>query len=377
MRYSTKLIHNKYCTDKHTGAVSVPIYQASTFHNFNLDTVQEFDYSRSGNPTRQALEAILADLEGGTNAYAFASGMAAISAVISIFNSGDHIICCQDVYGGTFRVLEKIFSRFNILHTFVDATDLDEIKNAISQNTKAIFIESPSNPLLKITDIKGVAKIAKENDLISIIDNTFMSPYLQRPIELGIDIVVHSGTKFLSGHSDVLCGTVITSNSTLGSRIYSIQNGFGAVLAPNDCWLLMRGIKTLKVRMEEQQKSAEFIANWFEKTSYVKKVYYPTLKSHIGKEIHFSQAKGAGAVLSIDLGDGYNAKKFMSKLNLGVVAVSLGGVETIISYPVLMSHASMPKQHREKLGITDGLIRISVGLEDMNDLVEDFENALK
>lgn len=376
MKFSTKLIHNEYSTDKNTGAVSFPIYQASTFHNFDLEKPATFDYARSGNPTRQALEAILAGLEGGTNAYAFASGMAAISATIAIFNSGDHIICCQDVYGGTFRALEKIFSRFGILHTFVDATSLEEINNAIQPNTKGLFLESPSNPLLKITDIKGAVAIAKENNLISIIDNTFMSPYLQRPIELGIDIVVHSGTKFLSGHSDVLSGAVITATKQLGSRIYAIQNGFGGVLAPMDCWLLMRGIKTLKVRMDEQQKSAEIIANWFEKGAFADKVYYPTLSSHIGKEIHLSQADGGGAVLSVDLGDATKAKRFMSKVKLGVVAVSLGGVETIISYPVLMSHAAMPKSEREKLGITEGLIRISVGLEDPYDLIADFENAL-
>jgi len=375
MKFSTKLIHNGNDIDKATGAVSVPIYQSSTFHQFDLNNPSQYEYSRSGNPTRNALENILAQLEGGTNAFAFSSGMAATSAVFSIFSAGDHIVCCKDVYGGTFRALTKIFSRFGIEHTFVDATNLDELKNAIKSNTVAIFLESPSNPLLKITDIRGAVKIAKEKNILTIIDNTFMSPYLQRPIELGVDIVIHSATKFLSGHSDVLSGVVITADKQLGSKVYAIQNGMGGVLGPQDCFLLIRGLKTLKVRLEEQQKSAGIVANFFENSGIAKKVYYPALDSHSGKDIHFSQADGAGAVLSVDFGSGEKAKQFMSKVTLAAVAVSLGGVETIVSYPVMMSHASIPKPEREKLGITEGLVRISVGLEDVYDLIDDFKNA--
>jgi cystathionine beta-lyase/cystathionine gamma-synthase len=377
MKFSTKLIHNESAVDRHTGAVSVPIYQSSTYHQFDLENPSQFDYSRSGNPTRLALENMMAQLEGGTNAYAFASGMAAISAVFAMFSAGDHIVCCQDVYGGTFRALEKIFPRFGITHTFVDATDLEQIENAITPNTKAIYLETPSNPILKIIDIKGCAKIAKEHDILTIIDNTFMSPYLQRPIELGIDIVIHSGTKFLSGHSDVLSGVVITSTRELGQKVYALQNGMGGVLGPQDCFLFIRGLKTLKVRMEEHQKSAGIIADWFEQSGYANKVYYPSLDSHEGKGLHLSQADGGGAVLSVDFGSEQKAKSFMAKATLAAVAVSLGGVETILSYPVMMSHAAMPKKERERLGITDGLVRISVGLEDVQDLIDDFNNALK
>jgi cystathionine beta-lyase len=376
MNFSTKLIYNENNIDKTTGAVNVPVYQTSTFHQFDLEHPSQFDYSRSGNPTRFALENIMASLESGSNAYAFASGIAAVSAVFATFSCGDHIVCSKDVYGGTFRAIEKIFSRFGIEHTFVDATNLNEIKKAIKPNTKAIYLETPSNPLLKITDIKGAVKIAKEHNLLSLIDNTFMSPYFQRPIELGVDIVIHSGTKFLAGHSDVICGIVVTSTKELGDKVYAIQNGMGGVLGPQDCFLLMRGIKTLKVRMEEQQKSAAIIAEWLENGNIAKKVYYPGLSSHEGHKLHLSQATGAGAILSVDFGSMERAKSFMSKVTIPAVAVSLGSVETIVSYPVMMSHASMPKYEREKRCITDGLVRISVGLEDVNDLIDDFKNAL-
>jgi cystathionine beta-lyase/cystathionine gamma-synthase len=376
MKFSTKLIHNGNAIDPFTGAVSIPIYQTSTYHQEDLDNPSAYEYSRSGNPTRQALENIMTQLEGGSNAYAFASGMAATAAALSIFSSGDHIICCQDVYGGTFRAVEKIFSRFGISHSFVDATDLDEIRGAIKFNTVAIFIETPSNPLLRITDIRGVVQIAKDHNLTTIIDNTFMSPYLQRPIEFGVDIIVHSGTKFLSGHSDVLSGIVVTANHDLGKRIYAIQNGLGGVLGPQDCWLMMRGLKTLKVRMDEQQKVAGLLANWFSNSSAVEKVFYPGLAEHAGSKIHFGQSDGPGAVLSVDFGSGARARHFMSHTSLAAVAVSLGGVETIISYPEMMSHASMPKAERDRLGITEGLVRISAGIEDSSDLISDFENAI-
>lgn len=376
MKFSTLLIHNGKAIDPETGAVSLPIYHASTFHQPDLEHPGEFDYARSGNPTRCALEAIVAQLEGGTDAYAFASGMAATSAALSIFSAGDHIVCCQDIYGGTFRVLETIFTRFGISHTFVDATDLAAMEGAIRKETVAILLETPSNPLLNITDIRGAVKIAKEHQLLTIMDNTFLSPYLQRPIQLGVDIVVHSGTKFLSGHSDVLSGNVVTATRELGKRIYQIQNGMGAVLGPQDCWLLMRGIKTLKVRMAEQQKTAGILADWFQNSGSIEKVYYPGLPSHPGSALHRSQADGPGAVLSVDFGSREKARRFMGNVKLAAVAVSLGGVETIISYPVMMSHAAMPKSERDRLGITDGLIRISAGIEDAEDLISDFSTAL-
>lgn len=376
MRFGTKLIHNAGTIDERTGALGIPVYHASTFHQSNIDTPPEFDYSRSGNPTRKALEETIASLEGGSHGYAFASGMAATSAALSIFSSGDHVIVCQDVYGGTFRAVNTIFSRFGISFSLVDATDADEIHRAIKPNTKGLFLETPSNPLMKITDLKSAASLAKEHGLVSIVDNTFMSPYLQRPLGLGIDIVVNSATKFLGGHSDVLAGLAVTADEKLARRIYRIQNGLGAVLAPEECYNLLRGIKTLKVRLECQQKSAHVLAQWLSKHPKVSKVHYPGLEGHPGRAVHSGQAEGPGAVLSFETIDEATALRFLKNVKLAAVAVSLGGVETIASYPVRMSHASVPPEERERLGITGRLIRISVGLEDSEDLVEDFGRSI-
>lgn len=376
MKFGTKLIHNGNEIDKNTGALSIPIYQTSTYHQTDIDNPQEFDYSRSGNPTRKALEETIAILEGGDKGFAFSSGMAATSSVLSIFSSGDHILVCEDVYGGTYRISSAFFNRFDIEISFVDVSDLNNIKDGIKSNTKAIFLETPSNPLLKITDLKGVIKIAKENKLLVMVDNTFMSPYLQRPIELGADIVIHSATKFVGGHSDVIAGLVVVKGEELAKRIYFVQNGFGAVLGPQDSWLILRGLKTLKVRMDYQQKNTQKLAQWLKQNKAVSEVFYPGLESHIGKAVHFSQADGAGAVLSFKTQNNEIARNFMKKVKLAAIAVSLGGVETIISYPVKMSHASIPKVNRERLGITDNLIRVSVGLEDIDDLIEDFSNGL-
>lgn len=376
MNFGTKLIHNGHEIDKNTGALSIPIYQTSTYHQADIDRPQEYDYSRSGNPTRKALEETIAYLEGGDRGFAFSSGMAATSSVLSIFSAGDHIIICEDVYGGTFRIVTNHFKRMGMDFTFVDAGKLENIKNAVKDTTKAIFLETPSNPLLKITDLSGAAKFAREKGLITIVDNTFMSPYLQRPIELGADIVIHSATKFIGGHSDVIGGLVVVKGEELARRIYAVQNGFGAVLSPQDSWLLLRGLKTLKVRMNYQQENALKLAKWLSNHKNVSEVFYPGLESHPGRDIHFAQAEGAGAVLSFKTKDKDAAVKFMKKVRLAAVAVSLGGVETIVSYPVKMSHAAMPKAERERLGITENLIRVSVGLEDISDLTEDFERAL-
>lgn len=302
--------------------------------------------------------------------------MAAISSVLSIFSAGDHIIVCSDVYGGTYRAVTQLFSRFNIEFTFVDASDTLNIKNAIKENTKAIYLETPSNPLLKVTDLKASIKIAKECGAIVIVDNTFMSPYLQRPLELGADIVVHSATKFIGGHSDVVAGLVVTADEELAKRIYQVQNTFGAILGPQDCWLIIRGLKTLKVRMNESQKNAEELAVWLEGREEVEAVYYPGLDSHKGKSIHLSQADGGGAVLSFKLKTLEKTTKFLNTITNAAVAVSLGAVETIVSYPVKMSHASIPKDEKEKLGVTNTLIRVSLGLEDIEDIVKSFEEAL-
>lgn len=376
MKFGTKLIHNGNSIDKNTGSVNIPIYQTSTFHQEDVDNPGKYDYARSGNPTREALENTIALLEGGDRGFAFSSGMAATSSVLSIFSSGDHIVVCEDVYGGTYRVTSKLFTRFGIETTYVDASNIDNIKDNIKENTKAVFIETPSNPLLKITDLKSVINIAKEKGLLSIVDNTFMSPYLQSPIKFGADIIIHSATKFIGGHSDVVGGLVVTRERELSERVYWVQNAFGAILGPQDSWLLLRGLKTLKVRMDYQCKSALKLSEYLKGDKRVSNVYYPGLKSHEGSSIHLSQARNGGAVLSFKTDTLDRAKAFMKKVSLAAVAVSLGGVETIVSYPYKMSHAAVPKEEKDRLGISDALIRVSVGLEDTEDLIEDFDRAL-
>ena len=375
MKFSTKLLHGENTIDKNTGSVTLPIYQSSTFHQFDIDNFGEYDYARSGNPTRNILEKEFAKLEGGEFAFAFSSGMAAISSVISTFSANDHLIISGDVYGGTYRAITSIFSRFNIEFTFVDASNIDNIKNAIKDNTKAIYLETPSNPLLKITNLKEAINLAKKNNLITIVDNTFMSPYLQRPLELGADIVVHSGTKFIAGHSDVISGFAVTKDKELSDKIYKIQNGFGSILGPQDCYLVSRGLKTLKIRMEESQKNAIILANWLNEQNIVEKVYYPGLKNHEGYQVHKEQSFGPGAVLSFKFKTIEQTKYFLNNVKNVVVAVSLGAVETIVSYPVKMSHAAIPKEEREALGITDTLIRVSLGIEDSFDIIEGFKKG--
>lgn len=377
MKFATKLIHSGEQIDKTTGAVNTPIYQTSTFHQFDINNFGKYDYSRSGNPTRHSLEQVIADLENGVDGFAFSSGMAAICSVISIFSAGDHIILCGDVYGGTYRAITKLFSRFNIDFTFVDASKIEEIEGAFKKNTKALYLETPSNPLLKVTDLRTASKLAKKNGAITIVDNTFMSPYLQKPLNLGADIVVHSATKFLGGHSDVIAGLVVTNNEELGKEIYQIQNTFGAILGPQDCFLLLRGIKTLKVRMDALQDSATKLANWLKTQPEIEEVYYLGLDSTAGKELHLSQATGAGAVLSFKFKNLETTTHFLNNIKNVAVAVSLGSVETIVSYPAKMSHAAIPKEERELLGITDTLIRVSVGLEDIDDLIDNFKSAMK
>lgn len=375
MKYATKILHNGNEVDKYTGALNIPIYQTSTFRQIDVDNPPEFDYSRSGNPTRAALENTMAILEGGTNAYAFSSGMAAISAVLSLLKPKEHIIASQDLYGGTYRALTRHFANYNIEYTFVDTTNISKIEEAIKPNTRMLYLETPSNPLLKITDLKRCAELAKRHNIITAIDNTFMSPYLQRPLELGIDISIHSATKFIGGHSDVIGGIVVVKDINLAKKIYFIQNTLGAVLNPQDSWLLLRGLKTLKVRMDAEVEGAKYLASNLLKYDFIKKVYYPGLEEHEGYKIHKNQAYGPGAVLSIETKDVETAKKIMNGVKLLLVAVSLGGVESILSYPAKMSHASLPRNEREKLGIKDSLLRISVGLEDPEDLMADILNA--
>lgn len=377
MKFGTKLIHNGNEIDPNTGALSIPIYQTSTFHQFDINNFGKYDYARSGNPTREALENTIAELENGARGFAFSSGMAAISSVLSLFSAGDHIVICEDVYGGTFRIATRVLNRFGIEFTFVDASNLNEIELAIKQNTKGLYLETPSNPLLKITDLNGAIKIAKKSDILVIVDNSFLSPYLQKPLDLGADIVVHSATKFIAGHSDVIGGLAVVKSDELARDLYAIQNSFGAILGPQDCWLTLRGLKTLKVRMDAYEHTAQKLAEWLLQQEDVEDVYYPGLKNHPGHSIHFDQATGAGAVLSFTLKTVEQTIEFLQKIENVAVAVSLGGVETIVSYPVKMSHAAIPKSVRERLGVKDTLIRVSVGLEDIEDLINSFEKALK
>ncbi|MDR2768389.1 MAG: PLP-dependent aspartate aminotransferase family protein [Treponema sp.] len=379
--FGTRLIHNGYESDPATGALGVPVVQTSTFNQGPVfgdppAAAGEFDYARSGNPTRKALEETIAALEGGAKGYAFGSGIAAISSALGIFSAGDHIIAAEDIYGGSRRMLNTFYRRWGLELSAVDASNTENIRRALRPNTKALFLETPSNPLLKITDLKACFAIAKEAGLVSIIDNTFQTPYLQRPLELGADIVVHSATKFLGGHSDVISGLAVCATEELGQRIYAVQNGFGAVPGPWDCWLVLRGIKTLKIRMDAQQASAQKIAAALKAHPKVSAVYYPGLADHPLKAVHDAQSPGPGAVLSFKTGDTGAALRFLAKTRLAAAAVSLGGVETIASYPVRMSHASVPVEERRRLGITDDLIRISVGLEDTGDLIADFDRAL-
>lgn len=376
MKFSTRLIHGSHSIDPATGAVSIPVCQTSTFAQKSVDHFGKYDYARSGNPTREALEELIADLEGGTAAFAFGSGMAAISSTLMLFAPGDHLVVCEDVYGGAFRVLTRLFGQWGLQVTFVDATSLSEIEGAIKPETKAIYLESPSNPLLKISDLRGAAAVGRKHGLLTLVDNTFMTPYLQRPLELGCDIVLHSGTKFINGHSDVVCGFAVVKDESLAGRLRFVQNAFGAILGPQDCWLTLRGVKTLKVRMEESQKSAGKIAAWLETLPQVKKVYYPGLASHPGYHVNAAQSSGAGAVLSFELENYELTKKLLEGVDLSAFAVSLGGVESIISYPAKMSHAAMPHAERVARGISDTLVRLSVGLEDADDMIADLERLI-
>jgi cystathionine gamma-lyase / homocysteine desulfhydrase len=377
MRTKTMLIHGGISNDPHTGAVSVPIYQVSTYKQEGIGNHKGFEYSRTGNPTRYALEELIKDLEHGHAGFAFGSGMAAITAVMMLFNSGDHVILTDDVYGGTFRVMSKVLNRFGIESTFVDTSNFDTINSAIKENTKAIFLETPTNPLLKITDIEGVVNVAKEHGLLTIVDNTFSTPYWQTPIDLGVDIVLHSATKYIGGHSDVVAGLVVVNNQKLADDLHFVQNSTGGVLGPQDSWLLIRGIKTLGIRMEEIESNTAKIVQFLNEHSAVKKVYYPGLATHPNHEISKKQARGFGGMVSFDVGSEENAEKILKKVKYFTLAESLGAVESLISVPAKMTHASIPVERRRELGITDGLVRISVGLEDVEDLIEDLIQALE
>ncbi|MEH6988617.1 cystathionine beta-lyase [Cytobacillus firmus] len=374
--FQTKLLHNNQKFDPETGAVSVPIQHASTFHQKDIDSFGKYDYSRSLNPTREALEEVIAELEEGIRGFAFSSGMAAISTAFLLLSQGDHVVITEDVYGGTYRMTTEVLSRFGIEHTFVDMTNLEEVKKAIRPNTKVFYVETPSNPLLKVTDIQAISSLARQHGALTFVDNTFLTPALQKPLSLGADIVLHSATKFLSGHSDVVAGLAVVKDPELGARLAFLQNSFGAVLGVQDAWLVLRGIKTLQVRLDQSVKSAEKIARFLHDHPAVNKVHYPGFKEHPGYEIQKKQAVNAGAVLSFELEDEKSMRVFVENAKIPVFAVSLGAVESILSYPAKMSHAAMPASEREQRGITDSLLRLSVGLENADDIIKDFNAAL-
>ncbi len=373
----TRLLHNSHKVHEETGAVSVPIHHSSTFHQFSFDGFGDFEYARGSNPTRKALEDVIAELEGGTRGFAFPSGMAAISTAFMLLSKGDHILVTDDVYGGTYRFVTEVLQRYGIDHTFVDMTNHEEVKKQIKPNTKLLYIETPSNPTLKITDIKAIVAISKAHGCLTFCDNTFLTPVFQRPLDLGVDVVLHSATKFLGGHSDVMAGLAVVKDEELGRQLAFLHNAFGSILGVQDCWIVLRGIKTLQVRMNASSKAALTIAQWLQTRKEILKVYYPGLEDHPGKSIQEQQATSHGAVLSFEFASKNEAKTFVEHMKLPVFAVSLGAVESILSYPATMSHGAMPREERLKRGISDGLLRLSVGLEDVSDLLSDFEQAMR
>lgn len=377
MKLNSLLIHGGVDGDELTGSVNIPIYQTSTYKQEALGVTKGFEYSRTGNPTRDALEKLIAELEGGSRGFAFGSGMAAITAVLSLFKSGDRVLISDNLYGGTFRVLDKVFNNFNIKYSIINTSEIEAVKDSIKDDVKAIFIETPTNPLTDITDIKKVSNAAKEKGILTIVDNTFMTPYLQRPISLGADIVIHSGTKYLGGHSDLVAGLAVVNDETLGEKLHFIQNSTGGVLGPFDSFLLIRGIKTLGVRMDRHNDNAMKIAEFLNTREEVEKVYYPGLKNHPSHELHKTQATGFGGMVSFVIKKEYDYKKFLESLKLITLGESLGGVESLVCHPASMTHAAIPKGLREKVGIVDNLVRLSVGIEDVYDIKEDLINALK
>ena len=379
--FDTRAIHAGQEPDPTTGAIMTPIYTSSTYVQESPGVHKGYDYSISINPTRKALEACIADLEGSSFGYAFSSGMAACSTVLEAINSGDHVIAMDDLYGGTYRLFEDVRKRSSGLEfTFSDLSDLSNLKSSIQSNTKMIWVETPTNPLLKIVDLEEIAKFAKENNLISVCDNTFCSPYIQNPLDLGFDIVVHSATKYLNGHSDLIGGVVICSRQKpeLADQILYLQNAVGSIMSPFDSFLLLRSLKTLSVRMERHCENAMKIASYLENHKAIEKVIYPGLKSHPHHEIANKQMQGYGGMITLVLKGGLDsAKLFLERTEIFSLAESLGGVESLIEHPAIMTHASIPPEIREEIGISDGLVRLSVGIESLDDLIQDLEVALK
>ncbi len=375
-KFRTNAIHIGQEPEQVTGAVAVPVFQTSTYAQQELGGHPQFDYARTINPTRLALEKNLAALENGKFGYCFASGMAAITAALSLVKSGDHVIAGSDMYGGSYRYFSKILSNYGITFSYVDMRDLQNVKNAITPNTKLIYCETPTNPMMNLTDLAELSAIAKEHQCISVVDNTFMSPYFQNPLDLGIDIVVHSATKYLGGHSDVIGGAVVTIDATLAEKIKFYQNSAGAVPGPWDCWLLLRSVKTLAIRMDAHSANAMKIATMLESHPKMKGVHYPGLPSHPQHTLAKKQMRGFGGMIAIETGSLDAAKRFASALTVFTLGESLGGVESLVCHPVTMTHGSIEPARRAELGITDGLVRLSVGIEDIEDLIDDINRGL-
>jgi cystathionine gamma-lyase len=377
MRFETLAIHAGQGPDPAFGAVMTPIYQTSTFAFKGVGQPGPFDYSRSGNPTRKVLEQCLAALEGGTHGFAFATGQAAETTVLSMFTTGDHLLVHNDLYGGTYRLLTAWLTKHGVDVQFVDMRDFGAIESAIKPNTKAMWLESPTNPLMNLLDLRAIAEIAKRRKVLTMCDNTFLSPYFQRPLDLGIDVVMHSTTKYINGHSDVVGGAVIVKDPKLGEQIGYLQNALGTCAGPQDCFLVLRGIKTLAVRMEAHNRNALQIAKWLESHPKISQVLHPGLESHPQHALAKQQATGFGGTFSFRVKGGRAAAfALLSNVKLHTLAESLGGVESLIEHPATMTHLSMPEDVRKKIGITDDLIRISVGIEHVDDLIADLEQAL-
>jgi len=377
MKFETIAIHAGERPDKAFGAVSAPIYQTSTFAFEDVGKTKGYDYSRTANPTRKILEDTIARLEGGKAGFAFATGMAAETTVMHLLKAGDHVVSGDDIYGGTYRLFQNVMKDLGLEFTFVRMDSRQKIETAIKPNTRMIWIETPSNPLLNIVDIEMVADIAKKHNILTVIDNTFATPYLLKPIEYGIDLVVHSTTKYLNGHCDVVGGAVVTTTDALTERVQFLLNAMGTCASPFDCWLVLRGIETLAVRMKQHEENARAIASYLNKHPRVKRVYYPGLPTHPGHEIARRQMKGFGGMVSFEVKGGIAAAiNFQKRIKIFTLAESLGGVASLADHAATMTHASMPKEVREKVGITDELIRLSIGLENVDDLIEDLEQAL-
>lgn len=359
-----------------TGAISFPVYYSATFSHPALGESTGFDYSRSGNPTRQVLEQAIAQLEGGVGGFAFSSGMAAITTLLALFKSGDHLIVTEDLYGGTYRLLNDVFDNFGLEVSYVDTSNINSVREEIRPHSKAIFCETPTNPLLRVADIRSLSELARISDLLCIVDNTFMTPILQRPLELGADIVIHSATKFIGGHNDVVAGLVAVKNEQLAEKIGYLQNAMGAVLGPQDSWLLIRSLKTLGLRIAAQETNAKMLAQWLTTQPLVKKVYYPGLAEHPGHTVQKSQAEGFGGMIAFELESLELVPKVLRKVKIISFAESLGGVESLITYPWTQTHADLPIQTRERLGVNDCLLRLSVGIEYAQDLIDDLAQAI-